>query len=115
MVHGHIIIVWNKGSVIAFYCVLGYKFHCSFLGQESAWYIQWSQALENQYAGVLQCLDHFHPCLSQHQWEEYGCCGSCLCLGLTCRTSSLHLCPKMLYYFIKTTGQFFSHVQETTC
>ena len=55
------------------YCILLYpgifglpgtwKLLSGFLGQESAWHIQWSQVLDLQHVSVLQCLGHLPPCL----------------------------------------------------
>ena len=41
-----------------------------------------------KHAGVLQCLSHLLPCLSQHHSDH----ADLFLLGLQCRTTRLHLC-----------------------
>ncbi|CAI9170264.1 unnamed protein product [Rangifer tarandus platyrhynchus] len=98
-------IMCNKGSVTAFYCVLGYPGSLA-LGTLSLAFLAgnlpdtFNEAKFLTFTMLVFCRIWvtFLPVYHKHQGQGHGGCGDLLHLGLQCWASKLYLCPKVLHY-----------------
>ncbi|EQB78335.1 hypothetical protein CB1_000765029 [Camelus ferus] len=95
----NLVTVCNKGSVTAFYCVLGYL-GSSALGSFSLAFLAWnlpdtfSEAKLLTFSMLVFCS--VWVAFPQHPGHGHGGRGDLLHCGFQCGLTRLHLCPKVL-------------------